>query len=140
MESVFAVVVGLFFATSIYLMLSKNLIRILIGVAVFGNAVNLFIFTAGRLTAAAPPILSPAGGVGDGTRPFGLPPVAGSGLLSSVANPLPQALILTAIVISFSLFAFLLVLAFRAFAVLGTDEVDAMREAEPAHVLPPLGY
>lgn len=150
MESVFALVVGMFFATAIYLMLSKNIIRILLGVSVFGNAVNLFIFTAGRLTAAAPPILAP-----DGARPAdpalvsGIAPVAPQGgaavetaaeAIAGVANPLPQALILTAIVISFSIFAFLLVLAYRAFEVLETDEVDAMRTAEPGHTLPPLGY
>ena len=59
----------------------------------------------------------------------------------AVANPLPQALVLTAIVISFSFFAFLLVLAFRAYQQLGTDDTDRMRVAEPVdEPLPPLGY
>jgi multicomponent Na+:H+ antiporter subunit C len=58
-----------------------------------------------------------------------------------VANPLPQALILTAIVISFSFFAFLLVLSWRAYSTLGTDNTDEMRVAEPDGApLPPLGY
>ena len=150
MEAVFALVVGIFFATSVYLMLSKNIIRILLGVSVFGNAVNLFIFTCGRLTAAAPPILSDSGaGSRDPELAAGMEPVSqgadqalhhGMDLAANVANPLPQALILTAIVISFSIFAFLLVLAFRAFEVLETDEVDAMRAAEPGHTMPPLGY
>ena len=57
------------------------------------------------------------------------------------ANPLPQALILTAIVISFSFFAFLLVLAYRAYQELETDNTDEMRFAEPEDQrLPPLGY
>ena len=57
------------------------------------------------------------------------------------ANPLPQALILTAIVISFSFFAFLLVLAYRAYQDLGTDDTDGMRLAEPrSDSLPPMGY
>ena len=59
----------------------------------------------------------------------------------ATANPLPQALILTAIVISFSFFAFLLVLAYRAYQDLGTDDTDGMRLAEPpSDSLPPMGY
>ncbi|PHP65166.1 Na+/H+ antiporter subunit C [Zhengella mangrovi] len=125
METALSVLVGLFFAVAIYLLLSKHTIRILLGVALLGNAVNLLIFTAGRVLRETPPII-----------PDGLytPPVP-------VANPLPQALILTAIVISFSFFAFLLVLAYRAYQDIGTDDTDEMRLAEPeGDRLPPLGY
>ena len=125
MEAILAAVVGIFFAVSIYLMLSKHIIRILLGVTIFGNAVNLTIFTAGRIMREVPPIV-----------PVELDTPAGM-----TANPLPQALILTAIVISFSFFAFLLVLAFRAYQDLGTDDTDGMRVAEPrGEELPPLGY
>ncbi|WP_181708468.1 Na+/H+ antiporter subunit C [Chthonobacter rhizosphaerae] len=125
MEPALAVLVGLFFATAFYLILSKKLIRILLGVAIMGNAVNLLIFTAGRLTREVPPIIA----LDAYTPPAG------------AANALPQALILTAIVISFSFFAFLLVLAFRAYQDLGTDDTDAMRVAEPvADAGPPQGY
>ena len=100
-------------------------IRILLGVAVLGNAVNLLLFTSGRLTREVPPII----GAGMDTLP------------ADTANPLPQALILTAIVISFSFFCFLLVLTWRAFQELKTDDTDEMRKAEPVHEpLPPLGY
>ena len=58
MEAIFSLVVGLFFAASIYLMLSSHLVRILLGVSIFGNAVNLMIFTAGRLGGPAPPVRS----------------------------------------------------------------------------------
>ncbi|MEP9370990.1 Na+/H+ antiporter subunit C [Mesorhizobium sp. KR1-2] len=125
MEMVLSILVGLFFAVGIYLMLSKHVIRILLGIAIFGNAVNLLIFTAGRIERTAPPII-----------PHGLETIVGP-----VANPLPQALILTAIVISFSFFAFLLVLAYRAYQEIGTDDTDGMRVAEPkGEPLPPLGY
>ena len=125
MEQAFSVLVGLFFAVGIYLMLSRHVVRILLGVAVFGNAVNLLIFTAGRLVREVPPIIA-----GDATAPVG-----------PMANPLPQALILTAIVISFSFFAFLLVLAYRAYQEIGTDDTDGMRIAEPVNErLPPMGY
>ncbi|MGX1096846.1 Na+/H+ antiporter subunit C [Amorphus sp. MBR-141] len=125
MEPVFAVLVGMFFAAGIYLILSRRTVRIMIGIVILGNAVNLLIFTAGRLTVAVPPII-----------PHNLPSPE-----DVVANPLPQALILTAIVISFSLFAFLLVLSYRAFQDLGTDDIDEMRDAEPAErPLPPMEY
>lgn len=125
METAMAILTGLFFATSLYLILSKHIIRVLLGVAVLGNAVNLTIFTNGRITREVPPIIPDNAVV----------PV------DAIANPLPQALVLTAIVISFSFFAFLLVLVFRSYQELGTDDTDEMREAEPVdEPAPPLGY
>ncbi len=125
METALTALVGLFYVVAIYLMLSRHIIRVLLGIAIFGNAVNMTIFTAGRIMREVPPII-----------PEGM-----STLDGVTANPLPQALILTAIVISFSFFAFLLVLAYRAFQELGTDNTDEMRIAEPeGEGLPPLGY
>ncbi|KEQ05252.1 MULTISPECIES: Na+/H+ antiporter subunit C [Pseudorhizobium] len=125
METLFSVLIGIFFASAIYLMLSKHTVRILLGFAILGNAVNLLLFTAGRLTREVPPII----------------PLAADVLPEGAANPLPQALILTAIVISFSFFAFLLVLTYRGYQELGTDNTDEMRLAEPKdEPLPPLGY
>jgi multicomponent Na+:H+ antiporter subunit C len=125
MEALFAVLVGLFFSAAVYLMLSKFSIRIMLGIAILGNAVNLSLFTAGRITREVPPII-----------PAGL-----DALPAGAANPLPQALILTAIVISFSFLALLLVLTYRAYQDLGTDDTGEMRAAEPAErPLPPLGY
>jgi multicomponent Na+:H+ antiporter subunit C len=125
MEALFSLLIGIFFAVAVYLMLSKYTVRILLGVAILGNAVNLLLFTSGRLTREVPPIIA-----------AGL-----DALPAGAANPLPQALILTAIVISFSFFAFLLVLAYRAYQELGTDDTDEMRLAEPRdEPLPPLGY
>ena len=125
MEAIFSALVGIFFAAAIYLMLSRHIVRVLLGIAILGNGVNLLLFTAGRLSREVPPIIP-----------------AGSDTLSRLAaNPLPQALILTAIVISFSFFAFLLVLSYRAYQALGTDDTDGMRVAEPLdQPLPPLGY
>ncbi|TPP10367.1 Na+/H+ antiporter subunit C [Rhizobium glycinendophyticum] len=125
MEPVFALVVGIFFAAAFYLMMSKHIIRVLLGVVLLGNAVNMLIFTAGRLTPAIPPII----------------PAGETVLPAGTANPLPQALILTAIVISFSFFCFLLVLTWRAYQDLGTDNTDDMRVAEPVDdPAPPMGY
>ncbi|UJQ95764.1 Na+/H+ antiporter subunit C [Mariluticola halotolerans] len=125
MEFALAALVGMFFATAVYLLLSKSVIRMLLGVGILGNAVNLLIFTAGRLTREVPPIV-PEGGVQ---------------LVEPFANPLPQALILTAIVIGFALFTFLLVLGYRAYQELDADNTDTMRIAEPEHApRPPLSY
>ncbi len=125
MEALMSILIGVFFVVSIYLMLSKHIIRILLGVAILSNAVNLLIFTTGRIVQAVPPIVPEGHDVPQ----------------TITANPLPQALILTAIVISFSFFAFLLVLAFRAYQELGTDDTDEMRIAEPENPpVPPLGY
>lgn len=111
---------GLFFAAAIYLMLSRHIVRILIGVALLGNAVNLLLFVAGRVTREVPPVIT-----------------AGDTLPASAANPLPQALILTAIVISFSFFAFLMVLGYRAWQALESDDTTGMRFAEPEEAAPP---
>jgi len=124
-ETAFAALTGLFFAAGIYLLLSRSIIRMLLGLTLFGNAVNLLIFTAGRITRAVPPIV-----------PAGLETPAGA-----VANPLPQALILTAIVIGFAMFAFLLVLTYRAYRALNADNTDTMRLTEPkGGPNPPLSY
>ena len=125
MEAIFSILVGIFFSVAIYLMLSRHSVRLLLGIAVLGNAVNLLLFTVGRLTREVPPII----GANEDVLPM------------TTANPLPQALILTAIVISFSFFCFLLVLTWRAFQTLKTDDTDEMRAAEPvSEALPPLGY
>jgi multicomponent Na+:H+ antiporter subunit C len=125
METVFSVLVGLFFAAGIYLMLSKAIVRILLGIVVFGNAVNLLIFTAGRITREVPPVMG----------------VEVMQLGADTANALPQALILTAIVISFSFFAFLLVLTLRTYQELGNDDTVRLRVAEPeGEIQPPMGY
>lgn len=120
-ETVFAILIGAFFSTAIYLILSKSVIRMLLGIVVLGNAVNLLIFTAGRLTRESPPIVA----------------ANEAGLVAPYANPLPQALILTAIVIGFAMFSFLLVLGYRAYQELNADNTDTMRLTEPEKAPPP---
>ena len=125
MDYVLAALVGCFVALGVYLLLSRSVIRMLLGMTILGNGVNLLIFTAGRLTREIAPIV-----------PAGLEGPAGP-----IANPLPQALILTAIVIGFAMFSFLLVLAFRAYQTLDADNTDTMRVAEPVdEPNPPLSY
>lgn len=125
MEAALSILVAIFFSASIYMLLSSSLIRIMIGVALLSNAVNLLIFTAGRLVKEIPPIIP---------KDAMVPAI-------QTANPLPQALILTAIVISFSFFAFLLVLVFRTYQALGSDRTGELKVAEPPdQPQPPTGY
>ena len=117
MEIILALVSGLLFVCSFYLMMRRNLLRFIIGLIILSNAVNLLIFTMGRLTPGQPPLVPHYGAE--------VPPVP-------YANPLPQALILTAIVISFGLLAFTLVLVYRNYTVGGTIDADELTAAEHA--------
>ena len=100
MEYLLAPVVGLLFSGALFLMLSGELVRFVFGFVLMGNAVNLLIFAAGRLSFVDPPLIGPGE-----TGPAG-----------PMANALPQALILTAIVIGFAMSLFLLILLYRTYA------------------------
>lgn len=121
---VFAIVMGVAVAAGTYLALSRDLFRMVVGLSVIGAALNLLLVAAGRLDSAAPPIIR-----------------AGEQALAHAANPLPQALALTAIVIGFALLCFSLVLVVRLMRATGTDDARALRAAEPPSgegVKPPL--
>ena len=114
MEVLLALAAGVLYAAGIYLMLRRRLAQLIIGLGLLSNGTNLLIFTAGGLTRARPPVV----------------PKGVDRLLSPYADPVPQALVLTAIVIGFGLLAFLLVLAHRVHGTVGTDDVDDVgREA-----------
>src|SRR5690606_2766113 len=114
MEPVFALAFGVMIAVAAYLLMSRNVLRVVLGLLVLGNATNLSIFLAGRIGDRTPPLVE-----------------AGETVLVGGANPLPQALILTAIVISFSLGAFTVVLFERTNRKLDTLDTGARRVAEP---------
>lgn len=120
METVLAFVIGGLYAAGIYLLLRRSLAQIIIGLGLLSNAVNLLIFTASGLTRGRPPLV-PEGAM----RPEG-----------PYADPVPQALILTAIVIGFGVLAFALVLGYRAYQAVGSDDLDDMRTTD-ALTLPP---
>ncbi|QJE73339.1 Na+/H+ antiporter subunit C [Aerophototrophica crusticola] len=122
MEVVLAFTIGGLVTGAVYMLLSRNLLRLLFGVIILSNAVNLSIFLAGGLDYGVPPLIQGADKVLEGTY----------------ANPLPQALILTAIVIGFSLLAFALVLVYRGWQDMGTIDGDALRVAEPVETTPAL--
>lgn len=114
METLLAFVIGGLYATGLYLLMRRSIVRLILGLALLGNAVNLLIFTAAGLTRGQPPLV-PQGA---------LSPEA------AIADPIPQALILTAIVISFGVVAFALVLAYRVFDTVGSDDLDDMKTTD----------
>lgn len=107
MELLMALVVGILFSVATYMILSKSLIRIILGLSILSHAAHLLLLTMGGLKTGAAPILGEEA--------------------ASYTDPLPHALILTSIVISFGVTAFLLVLAYRTYKELGTDDTDRLR-------------
>jgi multicomponent Na+:H+ antiporter subunit C len=108
---VLALLVGLLYATALYLMLRRNMVKLIFGLVLLGHAANLLIFTAGGLVRAGAPVAAEG---------MAAPPVG-------VADPVPQALVLTAIVIGFAVVAFAAVLVRRVVRTLGTDDSDTLR-------------
>jgi multicomponent Na+:H+ antiporter subunit C len=111
MDTILAFLIGGLFAGGIYSILRRSLVKLVIGLILLGQASNLLILTAAGLTRANPPILDN-------------PAVTTPG---AYADPLPQALVLTAIVISFGVIAFTLVLLHRVHQTAGTDDLDQLR-------------
>jgi multicomponent Na+:H+ antiporter subunit C len=114
MHLMMAIVIGGLFAAGTFLILRRSIVRLIVGLVVLAHAANLLILTAGGLTRGAPPVI-PQGAY----EPQG-----------AFANPLPQALILTAIVIGLAVQAFVLVLIRRVSEATGTGDVDAIRTTE----------
>jgi multicomponent Na+:H+ antiporter subunit C len=110
MEILMAVLIGILFMSATYLMLSKSLLRIIIGTGLLSHGAHLLILTMGGLKRGAAPLL------GEHAKDY--------------VDPVPQALILTAIVIGFGVTSFFLVLAYRAYQELGTDNMDRLRGTE----------
>ena len=115
MELLLAIFVGVLTGSGVYLVLRARTFDLVLGLTLVSYAVNLLIFLMGRLTVGRPPIL-------DAVRPP---------TLANYADPLPQALVLTAIVISFAMTALLLVIALVARAETGTDQVDGEEQRAP---------
>ena len=107
---IMAILTGAIYAVAFYLMLARTALRLIFGLLLLAHAANLLIFTAGGLLRARPAIVPP----GADAPPPGY------------ADPIPQALILTAIVISFAVLAFAAVLVRREYDISGTDDTEEM--------------
>ncbi|MCG3175720.1 MAG: Na(+)/H(+) antiporter subunit C [Candidatus Omnitrophica bacterium] len=108
------VVIGVLYATGFYLMMRRSIVRMIMGLVLLSHGTNLLIFVSGGLRDVVPIIEV---GARAPSRP--------------TADPLAQAMILTAIVISFAVLAFALVLAYRSYENIGSDDVDELRAEEP---------
>ena len=113
MEVLLSWVIGLLFAISVYLLLNKNLVRVLFGIMLIGTSVNLLILTVGRLTYNAPAFIY------EKMLPS-----------TKLANALPQSLMLTAIVIGFGVATYALILITKTWQDLGTMNSDKMHVEE----------
>lgn len=118
MEALITSIIGVLTACGVYLALRGRTFPVVLGLTLLSYAVNLFLFVTGRLT-------------------IGLPAVIAEDA-AGYADPLPQALVLTAIVISFGMTAFIIMLSLKARAELGTDQVDGRLDA-PDSEAPPGG-
>ena len=107
METLIIITSGVLVSIATYLLLSKNIIQIILGTAVLTHAVHLLIMTMGSFKGTSVPIIE------DGQTSF--------------ADPLPQALILTSIVINFAVTAFFLVLAYQLYKQTGLDDIEKLR-------------
>lgn len=110
-----ALAIGVCGGAAVWLILARDLLRVVVGLALAGTAVNLFVLMAGRVGAGLPAILA------DGETV----------LAATAANPLPQALVLTAIVIGFAFVCFALVLVLAILARRPAGDVAALSDAEP---------
>lgn len=114
MDYLLALIIGGLFAVGFYLMMRRSIVKLILGLILLGHAVNLFFFTVSGLTKGAPPLI--AEGQTMLTAPF--------------ADPLPQALILTALVIGFGVQSFAVVLFRETYQTIKTDDLDKV------HTLP----
>ncbi|MFD0869368.1 Multiple resistance and pH homeostasis protein C [Chlamydia abortus] len=110
MELIISLAVGILFAVGVYLILTRSLLRIILGTSLLTHAVHLLLLTMAGLKTGAAPLL------GKGAEHF--------------VDPLPQALILTSIVINFGVTSFFFVLAYRSYKTLGTDDMEELRGTE----------
>lgn len=114
MEIILAIVTGTLYGTGIYMLLRRSIIKLVIGLVLISQAANLLIFTAAGVTRGSPPIIADEA----------------TTLVAPYADPLPQALILTAIVIGFGVLAFALILLKQAYTVIGNDDIDTLKTSD----------
>jgi multicomponent Na+:H+ antiporter subunit C len=114
LEPILAIAAGVLYGAGFYLMLRRRLAQLIVGLGLLSNGTNLLIFTAGGLTRARAPIV----------------PEEADDRIGAYADPVPQALVLTAIVIGFGVLAFSLVLAHRVHATTGSDDIDEIGKGE----------
>ncbi|MDO4727521.1 MAG: Na+/H+ antiporter subunit C [Bacteroidota bacterium] len=110
MELLLVLLVGVLYSAGIFMILRRSMVKLLLGLLLIGNGANILIFLMGGLTKGKPPIIS------DNQKSF----------VDAYADPVPQSLILTAIVISFALTAFAIILLKKVYVTTGSDDLDSL--------------
>ena len=114
MEIILSILIGFLFGTGVYLLLRRSIVKLILGIIFISNATNLLLFISAGMTKETPAFVEKGK----------------ESMLNQFADPLPQALILTAIVIGFGIIAFTLVLKYRYYETTGTEDLDKVRETE----------
>jgi multicomponent Na+:H+ antiporter subunit C len=138
MTFLLAVAIGVLYAAAVYMLLRRSIAKLLIGIALLGHATNLLVFVAGGSTRLALPPVLPEEQVAPESEPPRTKAVLAPPFVlprtpidkAAYADPLPQAMVLTAIVISFGFLAFVVTLLSRNAGHLTSDDVDEMRGTE----------
>ncbi|MDA0244046.1 MAG: Na+/H+ antiporter subunit C [Chloroflexi bacterium] len=114
MQFLLALLIGILFGAGLFMILRRSIVKIILGLALLGQGANLLIFSMGGVESELPPLIDSAA----------------TTLTGNFADPVPQALILTAIVIGFGAQAFAIVLVKRVYAVLNSDDLDLLNSTD----------
>jgi len=114
MEIMLAILVGVLYTAGVYLLLRRSILKFIIGILFFSNATNLLVFLSAGLIPGGTAFVDEQ-----------------SANATAITDPLPQALVLTAVVIGLGVVAFTLALKYKYFEVSGTDDLDEMKQAKP---------
>ena len=112
MEILLAILTGLLYATGVYLILRRSILKFIIGIIFLSNATNLLVFISAGLVQGSPAFINP------------------DSVVQIKADPIPQALVLTAIVIGFGIVVFTLALKYKFFNTTGTDDLDQLKQTD----------
>ena len=113
MEIVLAILVGVLYTAGVYMLLRRSILKFIIGIIFMSNATNLLVFLSAEIVPGNPAF------VGGEANDY-----------SNLADPLPQALVLTAIVIGLGMVVFILALKYKFFEVTGTDDLDQLKQTD----------
>jgi multicomponent Na+:H+ antiporter subunit C len=114
MEIILSILVGILYAAGVYMLLRRSLVKLILGIIFLSNATNLLIFMAAGLTEGKPAFVAKES----------------AKAAEEMADPLPQALVLTAIVIGFGIVAFTLVLKYKYYKQTGTYDLDQVKQTD----------
>jgi multicomponent Na+:H+ antiporter subunit C len=113
MEIILAILVGVLYTAGVYMLLRRSILKFIIGIIYISNATNLLVFLSAGIIPGNPPFIESAGTT-----------------VETLADPLPQALVLTAIVIGLGMVVFILALKYKFFEVTGSDDLDQLKQTD----------